>query len=149
MFQLASKRYAAAVLLLGFAFACVGNPIVRAESGVAVLSPGNLPETYPREIQVRQAASKKMNGAYVLDVRELPEFVQGHIPGAVMIPLSQLRDRLDELPKDREIVVVCLSGGRSRFALDIIRKAGYGKSSSMAGGMNAWKAAGYPTATGK
>jgi len=118
-------------------------------SAAAVQSDGLHEEEYPREISIRETASKKVNGAYILDVRELPEFVQGHIPGAVMIPLGQLKDRLSELPTDREIVVVCLSGARSRAGLDIIREAGYTKSSNMAGGMAAWKAAGYTTVTGR
>ena len=149
MFQPFLKRYIAACLLLTSILACMGSPVVRAETASAAVQSGNPPEAYPKEISIREAASKKVNGAYILDVRELHEFVQGHIPGAVMIPLGQLIDRLNELPKDREIVVVCLSGGRSLAALDIIRGAGYDKSSSITGGMNAWQAARYPTVTGR
>ena len=108
----------------------------------------NLPEEYPKEISARQAAGKKSKGAFILDVRELNEFLQERIQGAVLIPLGQLRYRLNELPKDKEIVVVCRSSDRSPVGLDILRKAGYKKSSCMTGGINAWKAAGFPTVTG-
>lgn len=149
MFQSLLKKYNPAFLLLGIVLVFTGSPIGRADSTDAAVQSDNLTEEYPREISVRQAASKKVDGATILDVRELHEFVQGHIPGAVMIPLGVLEQRVHELPKGKEIVVVCLSGGRSRVGLDIIRKAGYNKSSNLAGGMNAWKAAGYPTVTGR
>lgn len=149
MFQPFLKRYIAACLLQTAILACMGSPVILAETASAAVQSSNPPEAYPKEISIREAASKKVMGAYILDVRELHEFVQGHIPGAVMIPLGQLNNRLNELPKGREIVVVCLSGGRSLAALDIIRGAGYSKSSSMTGGMNAWKAARYPTVTGR
>ena len=135
--------------MMGIALVCMESLNVRAVSAYPTVQSGNLSEIYPKEISIRQAASKKVNGAFVLDVRELHEFVQDHIPGAMMIPFRQLRNRLYELPQDKEIVVVCLSGGRSLAALDILREAGYNKSSSMAGGMNAWKAAGFPTVTGR
>lgn len=134
---------------MGTVLFLMGSPVVRAESASAAIQTDTLAEVYPKEISVRQAASKKMKGAYILDVRELHEFVQGHIPGAIMIPLGNLSQRVHELPADKEIVIVCLSGGRSLVGLDIIRKAGYNKSSSLAGGMNAWKTAGYPTVTGR
>jgi len=151
MFPPLSKRYIAACFLMTAVLLCARSPVVRAEPASATVQSGGLQEEYPKEISIRQTASKKMNGAYILDVRELHEFVQGHIPGAVTIPLGNLSQRIHELPedKDREIVIVCLSGGRSLVGLDVIRKAGYAKSSSMAGGMAAWKAAGYPTVTGR
>ena len=142
------QKVKALFTIVGLALVCLGNPAVWTESAFSAPQEISVPETYPKEITVRQAASKKVDGAYILDVRESYEFVQGHIPGAVMIPLRQLKGRVNELPKDKEIVVVCLSGGRSKVGLEILREEGYEKSSSLAGGMNAWKTAGYPIKTG-
>jgi len=61
----------------------------------------------------------------------------GYISGAKLIPLGQLRNRLKELPKDREIVCVCRSGNRSRLAAKQLIAAGY-SASNMKGGMLAW-----------
>jgi len=101
---------------------------------------------FPEEISVAQAKEKLHAGALILDVRQPEEYASGHIPGATLIPLGQLEKRANELPRDREIVVVCRSGGRSAMGRDILKKAGFTKVASMAQGMNAWKAAGYPIA---
>src|SRR5512138_1485496 len=61
--------------------------------------------TLPAEISVSQAVQKRDAGAFVLDVREPGEWVQFHIPGATLIPLGELPNRLKEVPKDREVVV--------------------------------------------
>ena len=134
--------------IVGLTLFCLGNPAVWTQFAFSAQQEISVSETYPKEITVQQAASKKVAGAFILDVRELHEFVQGHIPGAVMIPLGQLKDRVNELPRDKEIVVVCLSGARSKVGLEVLREEGYEKSSSLAGGMKAWKTAGYPTKTG-
>ncbi|MEA5077769.1 MAG: rhodanese-like domain-containing protein, partial [Anaerolineaceae bacterium] len=69
-------------------------------------------------------------------------------PGATLIPLGELANRLSELPKDQEIVVVCRSGNRSAQGRDILLNAGFTNVTSMAGGMNQWSAAGYETTSG-
>jgi rhodanese-related sulfurtransferase len=75
---------------------------------------------------------------FVLDVREPSEYHQGHIPGSVLIPLGTLPERLQDLPSDRQIVVVCRSGYRSGTATKILRTAGL-QALNMVGGMNAWR----------
>jgi rhodanese-related sulfurtransferase len=142
------QRVKALRTFVGLALVCLGNPAIWTESAYSSPQEISVRGTYQKEITAKQAASKKDAGVYILDVRELREFVQGHIPGAIMIPLRQLKDRMNEIPKDKEIVVVCLSGARSRVGIEILREEGYEKSSSLAGGMNAWKTAGYPIATG-
>ena len=102
-------------------------------------------EPIPEEISVSQAKAEKDAGAFILDVREPAEWEEGHIPGATLIPLGQLEQRTRELPQDKEIIVVCRSGGRSAKGRDILKKAGFSKVTSMAEGMNAWEQAGYPT----
>ena len=71
---------------------------------------------------------------FLLDVREPLELVVESAPGAVNIPLGQLRDRLAELPKDREINVICRSGQRAHYAVRILRQRGF-KARHLAGGM--------------
>ena len=83
----------------------------------------------------------------VLDVRQKMEFQQMRISGAKLIPLNELSRRMDELPKNREIVCVCASGNRSRSAAKMLMKAGYAVS-DMQGGMYAWKRAKLPIQKG-
>lgn len=84
------------------------------------------------------------DGAFILDVREQSEWDEFHIPGATLIPLGQLASRVEELPKDQEIVVVCRSGNRSQEGRDILLDAGFDKVTSMAGGVTEWRSEGYP-----
>jgi rhodanese-related sulfurtransferase len=102
----------------------------------------------PVEVSVQEALEMKNEGAFILDVRQPEEWNQGHIEGATLIPLGDLAGRVNELPKDQEIVVVCRSGNRSAQGRDILREAGLVNSTSMAGGMNDWVGAGYPAVTG-
>jgi rhodanese-related sulfurtransferase len=70
--------------------------------------------------------------------------VQFHISGATLIPLEDLPNRLNEIPKDREVVVVCRTGHRSAQGRDILTQAGFTNVTSMAGGMTEWQAQGLP-----
>ena len=70
------------------------------------------------------------------------------VPDSTLIPVGELENRLDEVPRDREIVVVCRSGNRSRTGRDILLKAGYPQVTSVTGGLKQWQAAGYPTVSG-
>jgi rhodanese-related sulfurtransferase len=102
----------------------------------------------PSEISVADAVAKQKAGAFILDVREPSEWNDAHIAGATLIPLGELASRVNELPQDKEIVVVCRSGNRSAQGRDILVDAGFDQVTSMAGGLNQWKAAGYPTVSG-
>ena len=102
----------------------------------------------PAEISVADAVAKRNAGAFILDVREPSEWNEFHVPGSTLIPLGSLVARVNELPRDQEIVVVCRSGNRSQTGRDTLRKAGFTSITSMAGGLNAWKSAGLPTVTG-
>jgi rhodanese-related sulfurtransferase len=107
------------------------------------------PSALPVEVSVMKASEMRDAGAFILDVREPSEWTQLHIPGATLIPLGELPNRLNELPKDQEIVVVCRSGNRSAQGRDILLNAGFTKVTSMAGGMTQWQAEGLPIATGE
>jgi rhodanese-related sulfurtransferase len=86
------------------------------------------------------------NNAVLLDVREAKEFVGGRLPGAIHIPLSQLRDRSSELGKlaARPVVAYCDAGRRSRGAAGALAKAGFQQIYSLQGGILAWKKDGLP-----
>jgi NADPH-dependent 2,4-dienoyl-CoA reductase/sulfur reductase-like enzyme/rhodanese-related sulfurtransferase len=75
-----------------------------------------------------------LNGAFLLDVREQFELAVEHVPEAVNIPLGQLRSRLDELPQDREISIICRSGQRAYYAARILSQNGY-DANIISGGM--------------
>lgn len=100
------------------------------------------------EIPVSQAASMREKGSFLLDVRQPDEWAESHIPGSTLIPLGELGARIEEVPRDRYIVVVCRSGNRSRQARDILIRAGFKWVTSMSGGITAWKADGHPTVGG-
>jgi len=103
---------------------------------------------FPREISVAEAASMRDSGAFILDVRQPEEWNEVHIPGATLIPLGELASRVNEVPTDQEIVVVCRSGNRSQQGRDILLQAGFEQVTSMAGGVNQWSAAGLETVSG-
>jgi rhodanese-related sulfurtransferase len=64
-------------------------------------------------------------GATLLDVRTPEEFAEGHLEGAVLIPVAELSTRMAEIPRDRPIVAYCRSGARSERATEVLREAGY------------------------
>lgn len=104
--------------------------------------------TLSATVSVAEAARLRDSGAFILDVREQSEWDSFHIPGATLIPLGQLPSRLSEVPADKPVVVVCRSGNRSQQGRDILRNAGFGQVTSMAGGVNEWQAQGLAIATG-
>lgn len=104
----------------------------------------NTAASLPREISVSEAYSKYQGGTFLLDVRTQEEWNEYHAPNTTLIPLEQLSVRLNELPKDKEIVVVCRSGNRSQEGRDILLNAGFTQVTSMAGGLTEWRASGYP-----
>ena len=102
----------------------------------------------PAEMTVAEVAQLNTDDYYFLDVREPDEWNEIHIEWATLIPLGELDTRLSELPKDKNIIVVCRSGNRSAQGRDILLKAGFESVSSMAGGMNEWNSQGNPVVTG-
>ena len=96
-----------------------------------------------REIAIDQVAAALDRGAVVVDVREPVEFRDGHLPGAVNIPMGQLTRRLGELDRARPVYVVCASGNRSSAMVDVLAAAGY-DATNVAGGTSAWIRAGHP-----
>lgn len=94
-----------------------------------------------REVGPEEAAGLIDAGALLLDVREDDEWKAGHVAEAMHVPLGQLAERVDELPDDRPVVVVCRSGRRSAQATAFLAASGF-NAVNLAGGMQAWAASG-------
>jgi hydroxyacylglutathione hydrolase len=95
-----------------------------------------------------EALERRPPGSLVLDVREPEEHAYGHVPGAINVPQADLAGRLDELPRDHPLFVICQGGYRSLRAAQFLRQAGFEAVASVTGGTEAWTAAGKPLATG-
>jgi len=93
-------------------------------------------------VGAREARRTLVDGAAALDVREAAEFAAGHIEGAVHVPLGDLEGRLDEVPRDRPVVVYCAHGERSTSAASILERHGIGPAQILNGGFGAWREAG-------
>jgi rhodanese-related sulfurtransferase len=89
------------------------------------------------EVGPQEASAIVGFGGLLLDVREGYEWDAGHVAGAVHIPLGQLVQRVNELPEDRQVVVVCRSGTRSARATAFLASSGL-DAVNLAGGMKAW-----------
>ena len=103
----------------------------------------------PPEVHHLDAAESRRRveaGALLLDVRNPTEWQAGHADGAAWIPMTELAERQEELPTDREIVVICKTGSRSAQVAQALVAAGY-EAVNVAGGSEAWQAAGFPIVT--
>ena len=101
--------------------------------------------------EIQPIAVEEHRGEFmVLDVREPAEFdgPLGHIDGARLLPLGELAERADELPRDQPIVAVCRAGGRSAQATVILKRAGFTDLANLAGGMLRWRAQELPVVGG-
>jgi rhodanese-related sulfurtransferase/rubrerythrin len=105
--------------------------------------------TWPPE-QVRKFLEERDYEEYnLVDVRQPREYDQGHLPGAKLIPVGQVAERLSELDPARPTITYCAAGVRSRAAASVLERAGFAEVHSMAGGINAWHglvAEGFPEA---
>jgi rhodanese-related sulfurtransferase len=87
-------------------------------------------------------ASQVDDGAYLLDVREPDEWEAGHAPDAHHVPMMEIPARMAEIPEDRDVVVVCRSGGRSGQVVSYLTGNGWDNVRNLDGGMQSWAAAG-------
>jgi rhodanese-related sulfurtransferase len=99
------------------------------------------------EIDVQELAALREKGVPLIDVRQPEEYEEFHVPGAVLIPLDELVERVDEVPAVDRVYVICKTGGRSAKAVEFLNRNGY-DSVNVAGGSLAWVEAGQPVATG-
>jgi len=93
------------------------------------------------EVSIDQLKQARQDGAVVVDVRNDDEYATGHVSGAASLPLPEIEARMQELPKDQTVYLLCQSGGRSGKAADLLSEAGYDVR-SVAGGTTAWVEAG-------
>ncbi len=103
------------------------------------------------QVPADEAAARMRDGAALVDVREPAEFARGHAPGARLLPLSRIRADTSTaieslgLPEGtNDVLLVCQSGVRSRIAQAMLAKDTRHRCVNIAGGMNAWAAAGLP-----
>lgn len=97
---------------------------------------------YLGRMGIKQLSPKDLDekkGMVLLDVRTDKEHAQGHIPGAVHIPLSDIGEKVKKLKKDKDIVVFCQSGNRSIWAIKRLMGMGYKNLYNLKGGYRAWK----------
>lgn len=78
-----------------------------------------------KQVNVDKVRELVENGSFIVDVREVYEYERGHIKGAINIPLSELRKRMDEIPKDKPVYLHCRTGQRSYNAVLALQNAGY------------------------
>ena len=106
---------------------------------------GGVWEIQPAALEERIAGARA-GDIQVIDVREPAEFSDalGHIPGARLLPLSELAARSAEIDKTRPIVTVCRSGARSAQATVLLQKSGFAQVANLAGGMLRWRAEALP-----
>jgi rhodanese-related sulfurtransferase len=90
-----------------------------------------------KQITPKELEQKK--GMMLLDVRPAKEYEQGHIPGAVHVPLADVGERVKKLKKDKDLVVYCRSGNQSIWAIKRLMGMGYKNLYNLKGGYSAWK----------
>lgn len=98
------------------------------------------------EVDPADAQRLANEGAVILDVREAGERRRAAIPGSVHVPLAELEARLDEVPRDRPVVVHCALGSRSALAARRLKALGFDDVRNLRGGLRAWKDAGLTVA---
>ena len=104
-------------------------------------------QTLVKEICPTTTQEWVVNGAFLVDVRETNEVAElsYDVPNIIHIPLTQFEERFTEIPKDKEVVMVCKSGGRSLRAAGFLVNHGYDKVVNMQHGMIRWAQKGFPT----
>jgi rhodanese-related sulfurtransferase/molybdopterin-guanine dinucleotide biosynthesis protein A len=122
-------------------------PVALADADAPSDLPGTLLTMPVPEIDVHELAAAREAGAVLIDVREPNEHEEARVPGAVLIPLGQVPDRVEEIPADGTVYVICARGGRSAKAVEHLRARGI-DAVNVAGGTIGWIDAGLPTDSG-
>ncbi len=101
------------------------------------------------EISVNELTTLVENGSLVIDVREPDEYESGHIPGAILVPLSTVPNNSSEFESEESVYIVCRSGGRSMQACEMLHEIGITNVVNVAGGTVGWIALGNEIVTGE
>lgn len=98
-------------------------------------------KTYPHVVSNQELEQGLGDEPVVLDVREPAEYAFAHIPGAILVPMGQLEEQMEELAKykDQSLYVVCRTGHRSDVACQILSENGFGKVKNVVPGMSEWQ----------
>ncbi len=99
-------------------------------------------------VEHTEAGQMEGDEAVVLDVRSGAEYDEGHVPGSLHIPMGYLSDRLNEIPRDTRVALLCGSGSRSRLAVVLLRKHGICNACNVRGGFDEYKSEGRPVVVG-
>ena len=111
------------------------QPAPAAEQTAAKAAPAQeAPQSTMQSIDWEKALEMNKNGAIFVDVRNPPELNEGYAPNAVNVPLGELKDRLGELPKDKDLLIYCRSGRRSEAATRFLMNQGYDRVYNVLGG---------------
>ena len=116
------------------------------DGGVEGWRKAGLPVEQVKQVTAQELAARLAKGSIgVLDVRREAEFETGHIEGADWHPLDRFKAALPDIDKGAPIAVHCKGGYRSLIALSLLQRAGYHNVVDLAGGFDAWQAAGLPS----
>jgi rhodanese-related sulfurtransferase len=107
-----------------------------------------VPGISAREAWARLRDAEEPSAPLLVDVREVWEYEDGHAQGAVNVPLSEFRQRWSELPRDRDLLMICHVGERSLMAARFLRQQGVERVANVEGGTDDWEAAGLPMQPG-
>lgn len=129
------------ILLVGLLAACGGAP-----APAAVVPPAEIDlTTLPPLLDVQTVDSlRQRSDVVMIDVREQFEYDEAHIPGVTLIPMSELEQRVNEIPRDKTVILSCRSGNRSSDVQAYLESLGYDNVHDMQGGILAWQRAGLP-----
>jgi NADPH-dependent 2,4-dienoyl-CoA reductase/sulfur reductase-like enzyme/rhodanese-related sulfurtransferase len=114
------------------------DPINMAGFVAAAVVRGDYAQVYAEDLAEQARSREPASGTLLLDVRTAPEFAAGHIPGAVNLPLEELRDHLGELPRQGRIITCCQVGQRGYVATLVLRQAGL-DAANLAGGLKTFR----------
>jgi rhodanese-related sulfurtransferase len=118
----------------------------RLEGGVEAWERAGMPLKVLSVIDTAAARGLASEGATLIDVREPDEYADGHIPGAIHVPLGRLQAHLEGVPRDRPVLTYCAMGERSTTAASTLERSGFAEVRNLKGGMDAWRATGQRVA---
>lgn len=128
------------VLFFHAGIGMLGLAKLHAEEGIAKT------QTEVKNISPKQAKEliEKEKDVFILDVRTKEEYDDAHIKGANLIPIQELEQNINKIPKDKKVVVHCAKGKRSAKACEMLKDKGLKELYNVEGGMNQWKSEGFP-----